>query len=123
MVAALRDDFRLSHVTVLFGTLAGKDVAAMAGAVAPVAGQVFACGWPSARAADPRALADAVAAHDVPVTSFVDLPDAFEAALAAAGASGALVAFGALAFAAAVREYVLGIESDRLRLDIRAGTA
>ena len=37
MVAALREHFGLSRAMFLFGTLAGKDIGAMADAVAPVA--------------------------------------------------------------------------------------
>jgi dihydrofolate synthase/folylpolyglutamate synthase len=116
MVVALREYFGLSHATLLFGTLTGKDVASMAGAVAPIADDVFVTAWPSARAADPRHLAAAFAPLDVPVTTFGSLAHAYEAAVAQAGDRGAVVAFGAIAFVAAVREYVLGIESDAVRL-------
>jgi dihydrofolate synthase/folylpolyglutamate synthase len=116
MVMALREYFGLSRVTLLFGTLAGKDVAAMADAVALVADHVFVTAWPGARAADPRDLAAAFRPHDVPVSTFGGLPQAFDAASAQAGERGAVVAFGAIAFVAAVREYLLGIESDMIRL-------
>jgi dihydrofolate synthase/folylpolyglutamate synthase len=116
LVAALREYFGLSRASFLFGTLAGKDVQAMADAVASVADHVFVTAWPHARAADPREAADAFRARDVPVTAFADLPQAYEAATGEAGARGAVVAFGSIAFVAAVREYVLGIESDILRL-------
>jgi len=116
MVAALREHFGLSRAAFLFGTLGGKDVDAMAQAVAPVADHVIATAWPHARAAEPRALAGAFRALDVPVTVFGDLPQSYEAAIAEAGTRGAVVAFGAIAFVAAVREYVLGIESDMIRL-------
>jgi hypothetical protein len=49
------------------------------------------------------------------------LPDAYEAAVTLAGDRGAVVAFGALAFVAAVREFVLGIESDAVRLAMTPG--
>jgi dihydrofolate synthase/folylpolyglutamate synthase len=117
MVAALREYFGVSHAALLFGTLAGKDAQGMAEAVAPVADQVFVPAWPHARAADPRALADAFRPLGVPVTAFGDLASAFEAAAAEAGARGAVVAFGSLAFVAALREYLLGIESDMIRLE------
>jgi dihydrofolate synthase/folylpolyglutamate synthase len=121
MAAALRDDFHLSHATFLFGTLAGKDVAAMAAAVAEMADDVFVTAWPSARAADSRELAEAFRPHGAPVQTFPALPDAFEAAAASAGERGAVVAFGSIAFVAAVREYLLGIESDMIMLSIRQG--
>ncbi|HXK34472.1 MAG TPA: folylpolyglutamate synthase/dihydrofolate synthase family protein [Dehalococcoidia bacterium] len=120
MAAALRDDFGLASATFVFGSLAGKDVGGMAAAVAPVAAAVYATGWPSERAADPRELAAAFAGLDVPVFTFGDPVQAYEAAVAAAGESGAVVAFGALSFVALVRAYVLGIESDMIRMMSRA---
>ena len=116
MIAALREYFGLSHATLLFGTLAGKDIASMAEAVAPIAREVFVTSWPNARAADPRDIASALRPHDVPVSMFGDLGQAYEAALAQAGERGAVVAFGSIAFVAALREYVLGIASDSMRL-------
>jgi dihydrofolate synthase/folylpolyglutamate synthase len=116
MVAALREYFGLSHAVFLAGTLADKDMQGMAAAVADMAESVFVTSWPNARAADTRTLADVFRACDVPVTSFGSLPSAYEAAAADAGERGALVAFGAISFAAAVREYVLGIESDMIGL-------
>jgi dihydrofolate synthase/folylpolyglutamate synthase len=120
MVAALREDFGLKSAVVLFGTLAGKDVAAMASAVAGFADAVFVSAWGSARAADPRESAAAFRPYDVPVTAFGSLAEAYDAAVAEAAGRRAVVCFGALAFVAAVREHVLGIESDALRLGLRA---
>ncbi len=116
MVAALREYFGLVHATLLVGTLAGKDVASMAEAVASMAIGVLVTAWPNPRAADPRELAAAFRAHDVPVHAFGELPSAIDAAMAEAGERGAVVAFGAISFVGAVREYVLGIESDRALL-------
>jgi dihydrofolate synthase/folylpolyglutamate synthase len=116
MVAALREYFGLSHATLLFGTLAGKDVQAMAEAVAPIADHVLVAGWPHRRAAAPRELGDAFRATGAPATVFGDVGQAYEAAAAEAGERGAVVAFGALAFVAALREYILGIQSDIIRL-------
>ena len=116
MITALREHASLSHAVFLFGTLAGKDVAAMADAIAPIADQVFVTSWPSARAADPRALSDAFRAYDAPVTVIGNIEQAYEGAIEAAGARGAVVAFGSIAFVAALREYLLGIESDMIRL-------
>jgi dihydrofolate synthase/folylpolyglutamate synthase len=121
MVAALRDDFGLRHATFVFGTLAGKDVASMAAAVAEIADDVFVTGWPSVRAADPRELAEAFRPHGVPVQIFTSLSDAYEAAVASAGERGAVVAFGSIAFVAALREYLLGIESDMIMLSMEQG--
>jgi dihydrofolate synthase/folylpolyglutamate synthase len=121
MVAALRDDFGLRRATFLFGTLAGKDIDAMAAAIAPIADAVFIASWPSPRAADPRAIADAFRAYpDVLASAHAGVAAAYDAAVAAAGDRGAVVAFGSLAFVAALREHVLGIESDALRLALGA---
>ncbi len=116
LAAALHEHFSLPRATILFGTLSGKDVEAMAAAIAPIADAVFVAAWDSARAADPRASADFFRSHDLPVTAFGDFAQAYEAAAAHAGTRGAIVAFGAIAFVAQVREYLLGIESDRLLL-------
>jgi folylpolyglutamate synthase/dihydropteroate synthase len=88
----------------------------MAGAIAPVADAVFVSGWRSARAADPREIAAPFRSTDASVTVMADLPQAYEAAVAHAGERGAVVAFGAIAFVAQLREYLLGIESDRIML-------
>ena len=116
MVAALRDDFGLRSAVVLFGTLAGKDVTAMAAAVAGFADAVFVTAWPSPRAAGPREAAAPFRAAGAPVTVTGSLPDAYEAAceaaLTQAGDRGAVVCFGSLAFVAAVRAWVLGIAAD-----------
>jgi hypothetical protein len=47
-------------------------------------------------------------------TVLADLPSALEAATSFAGDHGMVVAFGSIAFAAQVREYLLGIESDMI---------
>lgn len=120
---ALKDHFALSRATFVIGTLAGKDIASMAAATAPMADAVFAARWRSRRAADPRAVAEAFRAHDAPVTVFGDLAQAYEAAAAHAGGRGAVVAFGAIAFVAQLREYLLGIESDMILLASMQGLA
>ncbi len=119
MAAALPEYFGASRATLLFGTLAGKDVEAMAAAVASIAESVHIPAWPHARAADPRALAEAFRSHGVPVTVWGDIASAVDAATLSAGGRGTVLAFGSLAFAAAVRECILGIESDMIRLTIR----
>ena len=123
MVAALAEYFGVNHATLLFGTLAGKDVASMAEAVAPIADAVFVPAWPHARAADPRAVADAFRPIGVPVTISGDVGAAVEAAAAASGGRGAVVAVGSLAFVETLREYLLGIESDIIRLNSRRPAA
>jgi dihydrofolate synthase/folylpolyglutamate synthase len=116
MAGALREYFGLRRAVFLFGTLAGKDIDGMAAAVAPMADAAFVTAWPSARAVDARTAAEAFRRYDVMVSSHAALADAYDAALAQAGSRGAVVAFGSLAFVAAVREHVLGIESDAVRV-------
>ncbi len=119
MVAALPEYFGATRATLIFGTLAGKDVEAMAAAVAPIAESVYAPAWPHARAAGPRELVDAFRPRGVPATSWGDVAQAVDAAMASAGERGTVLAFGSLAFAAAVRECFLGIESDMIRLTMQ----
>jgi len=123
MADALREYAGVRDVTFVLGTLAGKDVAAIAEAVAPLAAEVYVPRWPHARAADPRDVAEAVRAFDIPVRPSGSLPDAVEAAMASAGERGCVVACGSIAFAAAVREYLLGIESDMIRLALSKGVS
>ncbi|HEY8173628.1 MAG TPA: Mur ligase family protein, partial [Dehalococcoidia bacterium] len=73
LVVALREHFGLDAVTLLFGTLAGKDVSAMAAAVAPIALHVFVTSWPSPRAAAAAEAAEPFRDVDLPVTAFSDL--------------------------------------------------
>ena len=120
---ALKEHFALSRATFVVGTLADKDIEAMAAAVAPMTDAVFVTAWPSARAPDPRAVAAAFRVHDAPVTIFGDLAQAYEAAVAHAGERGAVVAFGAIAFVAQLREYLFGIESDMILLASTQGSA
>jgi folylpolyglutamate synthase/dihydropteroate synthase len=102
----------------LFGTLAGKDAAGMAEATATIAESVVVTAWPSARAADVREMAEAFRPFEAPVSLFASLEDAYDSAVMLAGERGAVVAFGSLAFVAVVREWVLGIESDAMRLAV-----
>ncbi len=119
MVAALREHAGAARATFVLGTLADKDIAAMAGAIAPVADAVLAPAWAHVRAADARGVAAACREAGADATVFPGIASAMEAANERAGARGAVVAFGSLAFAAAVREYLLGIESDMIRQAFR----
>jgi dihydrofolate synthase/folylpolyglutamate synthase len=115
LVAAMREHFGVTSAVVLFGTLAGKDVEAMAEALAPMASEVFVTGWTSARAADPREVVGGFRRVGVEGAAYGSLPQAYDAATGAAGGR-AIVACGSIAFAAAVREYLLGLESDMIML-------
>lgn len=116
LAIALREHFGLTQAVIIAGTLAGKDIDGMAAAMAVTASEVYAPAWPHARAADARAVAAAFAAEGVPATAFGGLGTALDAAESQAGERGAVVAFGSIAFVAAVREYLLGIESDMIMM-------
>ena len=116
MTSALRDHFGLERAIFVFGTLAWKDVDAMAAAIDGIADAVFVSGWPSARAAEPREVAEAFRRYDAPVTVFGEVEQAYEAAAAQAGERGTVVAFGSISFVAHLRAYLLGIESDMILL-------
>lgn len=119
MVAALREHAALQHATFVLGTLADKDIASIAGAIAPAADVVLAPAWPHVRAADARTVAAACRDAGADAATFPDVASAMDAAVERAGARGAVVAFGSIAFAAWVREYLLGIESDMIRQAFR----
>ena len=92
----------------------------MAQAAAPIADAVIAPAWPICAGDGPARGGGGVSSStEAPVTTYGSPPDAYDAALALAGERGAVVAFGSLAFAAAVREHVLGIESDAIRLTLK----
>lgn len=113
LAEALRDDFGLSTATLLVGTLAGKDVEGMAREMQALASRVIAPRWEHPRAAPSGAVAEAFAPLDVPV----EVAGSIDAALERARSTGeAACAMGSIAFAAAVRECLLGIESDMMRL-------
>ena len=122
LVVAMREHFGVASATVLFGTLAGKDVEAMADVLAPFARDVLVTSWPSARAAEPRAAAERFRRTGASVTAYGSLPQACDAAEAEAGERGTIVACGSIAFAAAVREYLLGLESDMIMLASEASS-
>ncbi len=115
MVQALREDAGLRGATFVLGTFAGKDIAGMLSAVSPMALRVFAPVWGHARAASFEDIAEAARGALEPETPLLrhgSPADAIEAAIADGGRREPIVAFGSLAFAARVREYLLGIEFD-----------
>lgn len=117
LAEALRDDFGVSAATLLVGTLAGKDVDGVARELERVAARVVCPSWAHPRALPASEVARAFAAREVAaeVAPSVDAAVARARELALAE-GGAICALGSIAFAAAVRECLLGIESDMMRL-------
>jgi dihydrofolate synthase / folylpolyglutamate synthase len=87
LVAALRESFDIDEWGVVLGVLADKDAAGIVGALAPIAGHLFATAPESDRAADPDALADLAEDLGATVTVHPGLDDAAEAAREWAAAS------------------------------------
>jgi dihydrofolate synthase/folylpolyglutamate synthase len=87
----------------LLGVLADKDYAAMMELLLPLA-QEFVCLTPlSARALPAGELAAYLSGHGARARAFDAIPEALRAAFDAAGADGAVVAFGSLYLVGAVR--------------------
>jgi dihydrofolate synthase/folylpolyglutamate synthase len=117
LAEALRDDFGVTTATLLVGTLAGKDLDGMARELEGVAARVVCPSWTHPRALPAPEVARAFAAREMAaeVAPSVDAAVARARELALAE-GGAICALGSIAFAAAVRECLLGIESDMMRL-------
>jgi dihydrofolate synthase/folylpolyglutamate synthase len=111
LVQTLREDLGVSEAVLVAGCARDKDAGALADELAPVAVQVIATRSRNPRAMDARAVADAFASREVPVSIEEPAGAAVEAALAQAGAA-AVVACGSLFVAAEAREHVLGIAYD-----------
>lgn len=112
---ALRDDFGVPAATLLMGTLAGKDIDGIAREVERVAARVICPAWPHPRAMPAPDVARVLASRGI----VAEVAPSVDAAIERARASGegeAICALGSIAFAAAVRECLLGIESDMMRL-------
>ncbi|HXF52044.1 MAG TPA: folylpolyglutamate synthase/dihydrofolate synthase family protein [Dehalococcoidia bacterium] len=115
LAEALREEFGLSAVTFVVGTLAGKDVEGIAREVESLAGHVVCSSWAHPRAMPAPEVAQAFAARDV-VAEIAPSVDAAIERVRSLAEGGAICAMGSIAFAAAVRECLLGIESDMMRL-------
>ncbi len=118
-VEALREDFGVGRATLLMGTLVGKDIDGMAREIEGVAARVICPAWPHPRAMPAADVARALAARGVVTEVAPSVDHALERARAS-GEGEAIGALGSIAFAAAVRECLLGIESDMMRLQSTA---
>lgn len=97
----------------VLGLLDDKDVEPIARALLGPDDQAFVAPPTSARAADPRAIAEEVRALGVPVSTTPDVATALERATVAAGERGAVVVTGSLRTVADAREARLVITGDR----------
>ena len=102
----------LSNAVLVVGWSGDKDAGALADALASLATHVIATRSRHPRAAEPRAVADAFAEREIPVTIGEPVGAAIDAAHALASPGGAVVICGSLFVAAEAREHVLGIEYD-----------
>ncbi len=108
----LREDMGLSNAVLVVGWSGDKDATALADALASLATHVVATRSRHPRAAEPRAVADAFAEREIPVTIAEPVGAAIDAAHGLASPGGAVVICGSLFVAAEAREHVLGIEYD-----------
>ena len=108
----LREDMGLSNAVLVVGWSSDKDAAAFTDALASFATHVVATRSRHPRAAEPRAVADAFAEREIPVSIAEPVGAAIDAAHALAAPGGAVVICGSLFVAAEAREHVLGIEYD-----------
>ena len=110
LIQTLRDDLGLRDATFIVGCSRDKDVAAMAGEIAPLATRVIATRSRNPRSMDAREIAGAFGNLGIPVSFAEPVAAAVDAADAEGG--GAVVACGSLFVAAEARERVLGVAYD-----------
>ncbi len=111
LAQTLRDDFGLTHVTLVVGSSGDKDIAALAEELAPLAVQMIATRSRHPRAMEPREIAGVFADRDVPIAVEEPVGSAIDAAIAQSGST-PIVICGSLFVAAEAREHVLGIAYD-----------
>jgi len=112
LAQTLREDLGRSEAALVIGCSRDKDVAALAGELAPLARQVIATRSRHPRAMEPREVARPFAERALPVSVEEPVSAAIDAALALAGPGDAVVACGSLFVAAEAREHVLGVAYD-----------
>jgi dihydrofolate synthase/folylpolyglutamate synthase len=99
LAQAFRREFSAEPATIVLGVLRGKDAAAIAAALAPIAEGFVAVAPPGPRGLPADELAAALPERDRPVIVAASLPEAF-----AASESGVTVVTGSLTTVAAARE-------------------
>lgn len=112
LVEALREYAGAERATFIVGTLADKDISALAGEIAPVAERVIATRSRHPRAIESARVAEAFEALGVPVETESSVAAAVDNAMAATPPSGLICLVGSLFIAAEGREYLLGVPSD-----------
>ena len=109
LAQTVREELGCSEMTLVVGCSSDKDIEALAGELAPLASQVIATRSRHPRAMDPRDIADAFAALELPVAKVEPVGAALDAAQAQGGP---VLACGSLFVAAEAREHVLGVAYD-----------
>ncbi len=113
--ASLKDLLPGRKAVFLTGVLADKDYPAMLELVAPLAGEYICLTPDSGRALPGEELAAFLRARGKKASASADAADGIRAALDAAGEDGAVVAFGSLYMAGAIRSAFPGVYRDWLR--------
>jgi dihydrofolate synthase/folylpolyglutamate synthase len=112
LVQTVRDDLGRPSVTFVIGASRDKDIDALADELAPIASDVVLTKSRNPRAKDGRDLARAFTERELPVAIEEPVGVAVDAALAIAGADGAVVVCGSLFVAAEAKEHIVGIAYD-----------
>ena len=122
LARTVREDLGRSDLVLVVGCAGDKDVAALADELASPATEVIATRSRHPRAMEPRRVASAFAERELPVAIEEPVGAAIDAALAQAGAAGAVLICGSLFVAAEAREHLLGVAYDP-PLDVGASLA
>ena len=112
LAQTLREDLGISDIVLVVGCSGDKDVGALADELASLATRVVATRSRHPRALEPRLIADAFAARDVPIAVEEPVGAALDAALMHVEPGSAVVAAGSLFVAAEAREHLLGVAYD-----------
>ncbi|MEX2157893.1 MAG: folylpolyglutamate synthase/dihydrofolate synthase family protein [Dehalococcoidia bacterium] len=112
LAQTIRDDFGRSSVVFVIGASRDKDIDALADELAPIVSNVVLTKSRNPRAMDARNLVPAFTERELPVAVEEPVGAAVDAALAIAGADGAIVVCGSLFVAAEAKEHILGIVYD-----------
>lgn len=112
LVEALRDYASVERATFIVGSLADKNIEALAEEISPLAERVIATRSRHPRAMQPERIAAAFDALSVPVESADTVAHAVDNAMAATRMGGVICLLGSLFVAAEGREHLLAVPSD-----------
>jgi dihydrofolate synthase/folylpolyglutamate synthase len=96
LAAALPEAFVWDRLRAVVGVFSNKDLEGIAGHVAPLADEVYACATASVRARPPREVADAFSRRGVAAQAFADVRVALDAARADASEGDLILVTGSL---------------------------